>query len=281
MNRRKVDKINYPDYISKPAVENDGKSIFYFLEIECKHTTPVYKFGITCNSINRLHVHYRKLCVKSVIKIIDCRYDSVMRHVETEFKRYVKSIGVMATMFNQTEILVTDEILVYIAQVEAMIIEELKKPQPTNARDMSMKNCIDSKLEVTKTDRKCNLCGKEFKKPIDLARHNNRKLPCIVTNVNPEDLENSLRCIYCNKLLSTLGNLTKHAKNCKIKREHSTKIHVDVTFEEQLEMYRESRFQKIKTMQIEFQSDLADMKAELMDELEKLKISMKINSETP
>lgn len=162
-------RVDYPDYINKPAIEFNGKSIFYFLEIQC--IQPAYKFGITHNSINRLRKHYRKLGIKSVIKIIDCVYDSVMRTVETEFKRYTKTFGVRVNMFGQTEILLTKSINIYVGHVEAMVADELTRPQPANIRNKIIRErVVITELNI---DNGCDKCGMKFRDTHDFNCHKN------------------------------------------------------------------------------------------------------------
>ncbi|QYB17539.1 hypothetical protein PV-S19_0175 [Pacmanvirus S19] len=72
-------------------------------------------------------------------------------------------------------------------------------------------------MEGEKMDFKCEKCGKVFKKPSDLERHKNKKTPCIVENLSPEELVNPNRCLHCNKIYSKKENLTRHIKSCKIK----------------------------------------------------------------
>jgi hypothetical protein len=50
-----------------------------------------------------------------------------------------------------------------------------------------------------------------------LESHKNRKTPCLIREVKPENANNPNRCIYCNKIFAKPSNLTKHHKICKIK----------------------------------------------------------------
>jgi hypothetical protein len=49
-------------------------------------------------------------------------------------------------------------------------------------------------------------------------------------NVRPEELNNPLRCIHCNLILSTKGKLTQHHKICKVK---NNKVQPTITTQEQ------------------------------------------------
>ena len=73
-------------------------------------------------------------------------------------------------------------------------------------------------LPVVEIDnKKCYICGKSFRTPAELLKHKNRKIPCLIREVKPENADNPNRCIHCNKILSRKENLVRHLKNCKIK----------------------------------------------------------------
>lgn len=63
----------------------------------------------------------------------------------------------------------------------------------------------------------CHSCGKVFKDNDHLARHKARKTPCVIRDVAPEDVNNPLRCVFCNKIFAKMSNLTRHHTTCKIK----------------------------------------------------------------
>lgn len=83
---------------------------------------------------------------------------------------------------------------------------------------------------------RCTKCGTDFKKKWSYEYHINRKNPCIgikeeenesndieindkiVEKTDEEKLEeNELKCNYCKKNYSSISNLNKHLKNCKVK----------------------------------------------------------------
>jgi uncharacterized C2H2 Zn-finger protein len=254
--------MDYPKYITDAINKFDGKSVFYFLEIESASEIPVYKFGITVQCKNRLCTHHRKLCIKRVVKIIDCTYDSVMRFVETEFKRYAKSIGVMVTVFENTEILVTKEIDVYVDRVEKAVIAELLKPQPKNVRDVPANLPPPTNLKVD--NKTCINCMKVFQTPADLERHKNRKEPCVIRTISDADKNNPLRCQHCNKLFTNNSHLTRHYKKCKIKNNKIPNVCNNVNFEETIKTMQEQakKYKDIKFMFSMLRADIEILKAE-------------------
>ena len=133
-----------------------------------------------------------------------------------------------------------------------------------------MENPNDNRQKDDNIERKCYSCGKEFKKPIDLARHKNRKTPCLIRDVKPEDVRNPLRCIYCNKVMSTLGNLTKHNKTCKIKHGGLDKLHDKVKYEEKLRIVKEESQMEIQAVKAEMAAQMAAM----MEKIVKLESSV-------
>jgi len=78
-------------------------------------------------------------------------------------------------------------------------------------------------------DYECDKCGKVFNRIQNYERHLLRKYPCKNTSheskngiTNPEmeceEVEiNKLECISCNKIYSSISNLNKHRKICKVK----------------------------------------------------------------
>lgn len=88
-------------------------------------------------------------------------------------------------------------------------------------------------------DRKCYSCGKIFRKPVELTSHKARKTPCLIRDLKPEDKLNPLRCIYCNTISSTKGNLGRHLAKCKIKNGGIDKLFDKVNHEEQIRLMQE------------------------------------------
>lgn len=252
--------MDYPKHIVDELAKYEGKSVFYFLEINAKDGVSTYKFGISTQCNTRVRTHCRKLGVLRVIKLIDCIYDSVMRTVETEFKRYAKSVGVMVTLFENTEILVTEEINIYINWVECAIKAELLKPQPKNIRNIPVAGDDQPGNTANKT---CYNCGKTFHTPTDLERHKKRKTPCLIREISDADKNNPLRCIYCNKIFSNVSHLTRHHKICKVKNGGMQTLHDKVKYEETLRIMQELQEKKDKDIQEMFsamQSQLNDQR---------------------
>jgi len=65
--------------------------------------------------------------------------------------------------------------------------------------------------------KKCYNCNKTFRTPAELARHKNRKTPCLIANIPEDKKEDPNKCIFCNRILTTKQNLEKHHTRCKIK----------------------------------------------------------------
>lgn len=117
-------------------------------------------------------------------------------------------------------------------------------------------------------ENKCYNCGKNFKYPKDLERHKGRKTPCLIREVTPEDRHNPNRCIFCNKIFSTKGNLIKHLSTCKIKNggmnilddkvQHEQKIRI---LEEQ-QMSDREKIQKMEEKMAEMAEKMAKMETQ-------------------
>jgi hypothetical protein len=123
---------------------------------------------------------------------------------------------------------------------------------------------------------KCYNCGKDFKHPAQYERHKNRKTPCLIREISPEKKLDPKRCIYCNKILSTIFNLNKHLKTCKIKN-GGTDILVDKVVHEQR--------QKIRAL--EAKNEILEIKnKDLEDQLEDVwtrfdEVEVKISQQSP
>ncbi|SIP85899.1 Zinc finger C2H2-type/integrase [Pacmanvirus A23] len=88
-------------------------------------------------------------------------------------------------------------------------------------------------------DNKCYNCGKIFKKPSDFERHKNRKTPCLIREVPPEQIHNPNRCIFCNKIFSKKENLTRHLKTCKIKNGGMDVLVDKVKYDQEIRILKE------------------------------------------
>ncbi len=88
---------------------------------------------------------------------------------------------------------------------------------------------------------KCYNCGKVFTDNKDLTRHKNRKTPCLIRDVAPENIQNPLRCIYCNKIFTNIGNKNKHLKTCKVKNGGMDILVDKVDYEQEIRILREER----------------------------------------
>jgi hypothetical protein len=107
-------------------------------------------------------------------------------------------------------------------------------------------------------NKTCYSCGKTFHTPTDLIRHKNRKTPCLIRDIKPEDIKNPKRCIYCNIIFSTIGNLTKHGKTCKIKNGGLQMLHDKVKHEEMTRI----KFEEMEIKNKDIEGILSVMKAQ-------------------
>ncbi|MCK4968665.1 MAG: hypothetical protein KAS12_06420 [Candidatus Aenigmarchaeota archaeon] len=81
---------------------------------------------------------------------------------------------------------------------------------------------------------RCYNCGKSFKDNQGLIRHKNRKTPCIIQDIKPEDINNPNKCQFCNKVLKTKRNLIRHFDTCKIKNGGADILYAKVKHENEL-----------------------------------------------
>lgn len=93
---------------------------------------------------------------------------------------------------------------------------------------------------------KCHICGKKFRAPALLRRHKERKTLCLIREVAPEQLDNSNRCIFCNKIFSRKDNLVKHHKTCKIKNGGVELLTDSVRYEQEIRILKEKDRQREK-----------------------------------
>ncbi len=98
-------------------------------------------------------------------------------------------------------------------------------------------------------NRKCYDCGKLFRTPRDLARHKNRKTPCLIRDIHPDQLHNPYRCIYCNTVLSSKSNHTKHLTICKIKNGGMDVLVDKVRYEQELRILKEQNMARDEMFQ--------------------------------
>ena len=80
-----------------------------------------------------------------------------------------------------------------------------------------------------------------FKTPTDLQRHRNRKTPCLIREVLPEQINNPLRCIFCNKIFTNNSHLTRHLKICKVKNGGMDILADKVYYEQRIKDLEEQR----------------------------------------
>jgi hypothetical protein len=114
-------------------------------------------------------------------------------------------------------------------------------------------------------NKKCYSCGKEFRTPSELLKHKNRKTPCLIRDITPEQRSNPNRCIFCNKIFSKKGNLTRHHKICKIKNGGMDILDQKSQYEQTVRILQERDKQKDELI-----GKLAHQLEELQDQFTKL-----------
>jgi hypothetical protein len=96
-------------------------------------------------------------------------------------------------------------------------------------------------MEINKDidNKKCYSCGKGFRTPADLKKHKQRKTPCLIRDIAPDQIANPNRCIFCNKIFTTKTNLTKHLKSCKIKNGGLEILEDKIRLEQEIRIIKE------------------------------------------
>jgi uncharacterized C2H2 Zn-finger protein len=113
---------------------------------------------------------------------------------------------------------------------------------------------------------KCYNCGKKFRDNRDYQRHKNKKTPCLIREVAPEDRANPNRCIYCNKILSKQPHLIRHLKACKVKN-GGMEILVDkVRYEQEIRILKE-QIEKKDTQKDERIRQLEEAQLKLVEKI--------------
>jgi hypothetical protein len=114
---------------------------------------------------------------------------------------------------------------------------------------------------------KCYSCGKIFKLFKDLERHKERKTPCLIREVTPDQISNPNRCIFCNKIMSKKENLTRHLKTCKIKNGGLEILEDKTRYEQEIRILKEKDIMRDKES------------AKYKQEITELKQTMKIRDD--
>ena len=89
----------------------------------------------------------------------------------------------------------------------------------------------------------CEKCGQKFKMEHHLKQHLARKRPCIIVAAE----KNPLRCIHCNRIYSTMSNLLKHSRKCKMKNGGVDALPENIRLEEKLRIMEEERKRKSRS----------------------------------
>ncbi len=121
-------------------------------------------------------------------------------------------------------------------------------------------------IEHENNNKKCYNCGKIFRTPVELHRHKNRKTPCLIREVAPEQIGNPNRCIYCNKIFAQPQTLTRHHTTCRIKNGGMNILADKVRYEQEIRILRETierqkveQDEKINQQRVEFQEKIDNL----------------------
>ena len=129
-------------------------------------------------------------------------------------------------------------------------------------------------------NKKCYSCGKLFRTPANLLVHKNRKTPCLIREVSPEQIHNPNRCIFCNKIFSKKENLTRHLKSCKVKNGGMDILVDKVRYDQEIRILKEKDQQKDE--QIKKLKEESDEKIQkLINEVDALKKAITVAPITP
>jgi hypothetical protein len=90
-------------------------------------------------------------------------------------------------------------------------------------------------------NKKCYSCGKEFRTPNDYQRHKNRKTPCLIREVPPDQIANPNRCIFCNKIFVNRSSMIRHLKICKVKNGGMDMLVDKVRYDQEIRILKEQR----------------------------------------
>jgi hypothetical protein len=129
---------------------------------------------------------------------------------------------------------------------------------------------LNQPIEFT-DNKKCYSCGKVFRTPANLLTHKNRKTPCIINEVPPDQINNPNKCIFCNKIFIQKQSLTRHFKTCKIKNRKIDAVVDKINYDQEIRILKEQRDQDNKTRGEQIQQ----MKAEIEELKRLLKLSQK------
>ena len=98
---------------------------------------------------------------------------------------------------------------------------------------------------------RCDLCGKVFRVPAEYQRHKNKKTPCLIVEVAPEQINNPNRCIYCNKTFVQKQTLTRHLNSCKVKNGEVKVPNDNVKYEQEIRILREEIKQLVELQNLQ------------------------------
>lgn len=170
---------------------------------------------------------------------------------ENQIKQLAKSTGELVKKYGKTEIICTTDINPYVICAKSSAGLSIRdKKQLIGVYNQNTHHCKPkNKTVIHDAKFKCYSCGKSFVDNKDLTRHKNRKTPCIIREVAPENVANPNRCIYCNKIFANLGNKNKHFKICKIKNGDINVLAGAVKYDQEIRILKEQNQQVLSQNQ--------------------------------
>lgn len=154
----------------------------------------------------------------SVYRSVHCGSDELMSTTETFLHRSLRDKNINGEWFNLS-LGTVDNIC---DNLEPLVLE-FRKEDVQNEEVLKQAeekdNIVVENIPNEVNDKKCDLCGRLFKKPIDLHRHKNRKKPCLIKEVSQENINNPNRCVHCGSIFVQHQSLTRHLLNCRIRKD--------------------------------------------------------------
>lgn len=160
-----------------------------------------------------------------VLKRIILGSSEEMNNLETRLHRELKEKNINGEWFELS-----------LAEIEEVYVRALGLQVVVARNDVHV--VVNVNIDVNRT---CVDCGKTFRTIQHLNNHKQRKIPCIIRGVAPEQINNPNRCIFCNKIFVQHQHLTRHHKTCKLKNDRTENLINKVKYEQEIRIMKEQR----------------------------------------